>query len=88
MLGDVSHPELVGTISGELPEDEVVEDRMQSPRAARTPVTAPMYALQAQGAHEALDALPRAPHAVTKPQLGVDARAAVGAVAALVRFAD
>src|SRR5690606_20738731 len=57
-------------------------------RPARTPVTATMHALQAQGAHEAFDALPRAPHAWGEPKLCVDAWAAVGAVAALVRFSD
>lgn len=88
MLGDVGDPELVRRVSGELTRHQVIEDGIQHPGPARALRAAPVHALKSQAVHEALDALPGAPDTVREAQLGVDAGAAVGAAAALVRLLD
>lgn len=86
-IGDVCYPGLVRTVGGELSVEDVRGYRLVMLGIGGSPELAPRGALQAHLAHQT--SYPLAAEAQTLgPQLGVDARAAVGPTASLVNRSD
>jgi hypothetical protein len=84
VLGDVGHPGLVGAGRVDVALHQVIEQRVQTVRAARPPGATPVDTHEAAPAHRPADPLAAETQAVSELQLCLDAGRAVGAEAGRV----
>src|SRR5690625_7388842 len=79
---------MIRAAGSELPQHQVIKDRMEPLGSARPAVTPPVNALQAQLPHEAFHALAGAAHSMHEPQLSMNPGTAVSAVTPLMSVLD
>jgi hypothetical protein len=86
VLGDVGHPQQVGTLATEVATDQVHRGDLAQPRALRQPPG--RKALDAELAHDQLDGVVADADAAAVQELGLDAVGAIGAARRLVDLDD
>src|SRR5690625_3204859 len=79
---------MIRAAGSELPQHQVIKDRMEPLGSARPAVTPPVNALQAQFPHEAFNTLAGAAHSMPEPQLSMNPGTAVSAVTPLMSIPD
>jgi hypothetical protein len=88
LLGDVGHPQPIGSWWGEVPLNQIRRGDGVWVAAGQPTQPTPMAALQTRGAHQPGHPLATNPDVQTQPQLGVHAWGAIGPAAAGMDLAD